>query len=449
LAQGLNETLCQTSAGDEGLGPVNFLAPQPWPHRSEAAGAMAVRRRRSAAAQVGWPGCLALVAAVATFAARGRVAFFASSARPPATTTVGRWRTAGARPTSQTPPPSAPLLLGGAAIFAGAALAAAAARAGGVRDAHRIVRHFIDDSRSAVDPEFDVVTEAGLPELVGLKVAPRRSGAATGAAPNQIFAQATEEASAAAGEAEAEQPQTRLNAALANGRLALLATLAAPLVNGIAGLGHGQGLAASCRRATEQSEASPAGAGVAEVEPASSADPEYEEEEEWDIFNDDAPPFEPSAQPGACPPLGYFDPLGFCKQGDMEGFRFKRAAELKHGRVCMMASVGCIVEHYVQIPGFNTGRTSFGATWNAVFMAPGIYIFCTFLFSLMVIELSLWSQQEDKEPGNFGDPFGVGMYTTDMRNKELNNGRFAMFVMVGIISAELYTGKDAVQQLGL
>jgi len=35
-----------------------------------------------------------------------------------------------------------------------------------------------------------------------------------------------------------------------------------------------------------------------------------------------------------------------------------------------------------------------------------------------------------------------------MRNRELNNGRFAMFAIMGIIAAELVTGKDAVQQLG-
>ncbi len=36
-----------------------------------------------------------------------------------------------------------------------------------------------------------------------------------------------------------------------------------------------------------------------------------------------------------------------------------------------------------------------------------------------------------------------------MRNKELNNCRFAMFSAVGILIADLYTGKDAMQQLGL
>jgi hypothetical protein len=36
-----------------------------------------------------------------------------------------------------------------------------------------------------------------------------------------------------------------------------------------------------------------------------------------------------------------------------------------------------------------------------------------------------------------------------MRNKELNNGRMAMFSILGIILAELVTGKDGIQQFGL
>ena len=33
--------------------------------------------------------------------------------------------------------------------------------------------------------------------------------------------------------------------------------------------------------------------------------------------------------------------------------------------------------------------------------------------------------------------------------REINNGRFAMFAAIGIIAAELYTGKDAIEQFGL
>merc|ERR1719375_1616615 len=33
------------------------------------------------------------------------------------------------------------------------------------------------------------------------------------------------------------------------------------------------------------------------------------------------PPFDPSKQVGAMAPMGFFDPLGFSKVGDQEGFR--------------------------------------------------------------------------------------------------------------------------------
>lgn len=36
----------------------------------------------------------------------------------------------------------------------------------------------------------------------------------------------------------------------------------------------------------------------------------------------------------------------------------------------------------------------------------------------------------------------------EMRNKEINNGRFAMFSALSIVAANLLTGKDAIQQFG-
>ena len=149
----------------------------------------------------------------------------------------------------------------------------------------------------------------------------------------------------------------------------------------------------------------------------------------------------------------------------------------------------------------------------AAVTAPGSYGFIA-LFALSgALELGLWTESDDKEPGNFGDPVGFNQYTQEMREtglhfllllfkelqlvariihlaarnwpvfcltniwqpwlandlpeavlrvslvylsiwlitkeRELNNGRFAMFAALGIISAELYTGKDAIEQFGL
>ena len=46
------------------------------------------------------------------------------------------------------------------------------------------------------------------------------------------------------------------------------------------------------------------------------------------------------------------------------------------------------------------------------------------------------------------DPKTPG-HRSHTEEREINNGRFAMFAAIGIIAAELYTGKDAIEQFGL
>lgn len=42
-----------------------------------------------------------------------------------------------------------------------------------------------------------------------------------------------------------------------------------------------------------------------------------------------------------------FDPLGFTGKYDI---RWLREAELKHGRVAMLASLGCLVQEFIHLP---------------------------------------------------------------------------------------------------
>ena len=51
--------------------------------------------------------------------------------------------------------------------------------------------------------------------------------------------------------------------------------------------------------------------------------------------------FDPSAQYGVLKPVGFFDPLGLSKGISEEKFFRWREIEIKHGRVCMVAFVGC------------------------------------------------------------------------------------------------------------
>merc|ERR1712003_421219 len=48
----------------------------------------------------------------------------------------------------------------------------------------------------------------------------------------------------------------------------------------------------------------------------------------------------PEDMAGITAPLGFFDPAGFSKKGNIAGFR---NAEIKHGRICMLATLGMIV----------------------------------------------------------------------------------------------------------
>ncbi|CAE8675750.1 unnamed protein product [Polarella glacialis] len=162
-----------------------------------------------------------------------------------------------------------------------------------------------------------------------------------------------------------------------------------------------------------------------------------------------AAPFDPAKQVGAGAPLGFFDPAGFTKVGDKAGFNNLQASEIKHGRVewtlmAMMAALGAVVQHYVKFPGFEDVPSGLGA----VTTAPGTYGFAALFLVSGVLELAIWTQSDKKEPGNFGDPAGLNMYNPEMRQKEINNGRMGMFSVIGIIGAEVLTGKDGMNQLG-
>jgi len=165
------------------------------------------------------------------------------------------------------------------------------------------------------------------------------------------------------------------------------------------------------------------------------------------------PPFNPAEQLGVTQPLGFFDPLGFSKVGDEEGFHKLRCAEIKHGRVAMLAAVGTVFQHFVKLPGFDKTPAGLAALGDGA----GVLGFIFLLPVVGILESIYWKDNLSKEPGNFGDParwastglMGQGSYSDEMRNKELNNGRMAMFSILGIMVAELATGKDGVQQFGL
>ncbi|CAM9148103.1 unnamed protein product, partial [Chrysoparadoxa australica] len=167
-----------------------------------------------------------------------------------------------------------------------------------------------------------------------------------------------------------------------------------------------------------------------------------------------------SALPGA--PFGdgvVFDPLNLAsKVGDAELKKW-REAELKHGRVAMVATVGMLVQEQFH-PFWNLGSTDIGP-------AIGHYqaiekVFPTFwplsLLGVAIVEgetiIRGWEKMDkvngvaelkaDYINGDLGfDPFNiVGTEKFDVeRTKELNNGRLAMIAILGMWAQELVNGK--------
>ena len=154
--------------------------------------------------------------------------------------------------------------------------------------------------------------------------------------------------------------------------------------------------------------------------------------------------FSKEQQIGAQAPLGFFDPLGFCK--DEASFKDYRAKELKHGRAAMMGALGMLTQSLVQVPGMEAVPKSV----NAIFVGNGMVGGLATLALIGGLEAFVFVQDEKKEPGNFGNPLPwFDDYSDEMRSRELNNGRIAMFAAIGQIAAGLYTGKSAIEQFGV
>jgi len=203
--------------------------------------------------------------------------------------------------------------------------------------------------------------------------------------------------------------------------------------------------------ASEEEAAGPAEADVAEASAA------------------DAPAFNVTTEAGVCDPCGkpgeyIWDPLNLSRNITEETFRWYRQAELKHGRVSMLAIAGLLNQHYwrfqgLELDSFEGGLglspTNFDEVPNgfaAVLDDAAPYVGVLVLVA-GIIELR--SSDDGREPGNFGDPAGivgsntngfVCRYDEQWRNFELNHGRLAMFGIIGSLAAEYVTGLEPFEQ---
>merc|ERR1711879_1059289 len=61
---------------------------------------------------------------------------------------------------------------------------------------------------------------------------------------------------------------------------------------------------------------------------------------------------------GVQEPVGFWDPLGLAADGDMASFKRRRSVEIKHGRICMLATMGYITPEITgKLPGYLSPST--------------------------------------------------------------------------------------------
>ena len=166
--------------------------------------------------------------------------------------------------------------------------------------------------------------------------------------------------------------------------------------------------------------------------------------------------------PGVCAPTGvpgenFWDPFGFANSKGFsvsEAKRF-REAEVTHGRVAMLATLGWVLQE----------------EWHPIFPSEGGPAFRHFqevegifpqFWEIVLIAIGAWelrrarigwtdpkeattknTMRDEYNPGQIGfDPLGLfpadpnSQEAYDLQTKELNNGRLAMFAWAGFAAQE-------------
>eukprot|EP00183_Erythrolobus_madagascarensis_P007051 CAMPEP_0185843666 /NCGR_PEP_ID=MMETSP1354-20130828/89_1 /TAXON_ID=708628 /ORGANISM="Erythrolobus madagascarensis, Strain CCMP3276" /LENGTH=171 /DNA_ID=CAMNT_0028543197 /DNA_START=312 /DNA_END=827 /DNA_ORIENTATION=- len=139
-----------------------------------------------------------------------------------------------------------------------------------------------------------------------------------------------------------------------------------------------------------------------------------------------------------------FDPLLL---SDVLNLKYLRASELKHGRICMLATLGWVVQEIVHLPGDVFSEKHALAAIYKVPFAGWVQI----IAAISICELVTFkaTYDDDAKPGDFGfDPLNMGKPEV-MEKFELNeikNGRLAMMGFMGFLVQQMVTGQGVIEQ---
>jgi hypothetical protein len=177
------------------------------------------------------------------------------------------------------------------------------------------------------------------------------------------------------------------------------------------------------------------------------------------------PVFSVDTIPGVIEPTGLFDPLGFAAKADEATLKRYREAELTHGRVAMLATVGFLVGEAVESKTFLfNGEITGPAITHLAQVNPSFWLILGVGIARAELDRAKigWVEPEDTPvakpgllradyiPGNIGfDPLSLKPEDPEeffaMQTKELQNGRLAMLAAAGFLAQELVDGKGILE----
>lgn len=168
--------------------------------------------------------------------------------------------------------------------------------------------------------------------------------------------------------------------------------------------------------------------------------------------------------PGAIAPTGFFDPLGFARPGiSLNEIKRNREAEVMHGRVAMLASVGYLAGEAIKGPFNIVGP----ANDQLQQMPAPAFALLTILIAGAELKRAtigwvepdfgdwtrtLWKLRDNYYPGDVGfDPLGLKpedpIVYKNMQTRELQNGRLAMIGVAGMCAQELVNHRSIFETL--
>merc|ERR1712066_614678 len=155
---------------------------------------------------------------------------------------------------------------------------------------------------------------------------------------------------------------------------------------------------------------------------------------------------------GVQAPVGFWDPAGFTADGSVEDFKRRRATEIKHGRISMLATMGYITPEITgKFPGYlsPSADLKFADIPNglaAISKVPALGWLQIIAYCLFCEASGGLAAQEDQAiSGDFGwKPPLLTSSDAEVTKKRLNaeiaNGRLAMMAIIGMFFQDGLTG---------